>query len=156
GARLNRIVQSLLSAARLKSGQLQPKLHWRQARIVIHTALLESFRFLVTHPFEPKIASAPHIPRMIFFLMKQAVSILLVTAAVPTPSKTPIEVPARFEGKVLLIQVADRGSGLPAGEVDRIFDVFHRVPGSKPGGTGLGLAIVKGFVEAQGGYVRAA
>jgi len=62
----------------------------------------------------------------------------------------------RFEVKNLLLQVADRGPGLPAGEIARLFDVFHRLPNSKPGGTGLGLAIVKGFVEAQGGWVQAA
>jgi two-component system sensor histidine kinase KdpD len=40
--------------------------------------------------------------------------------------------------------------------VERIFDLFHRAPNTKAGGTGLGLAIVKGFIEAQGGTVRAA
>ena len=50
----------------------------------------------------------------------------------------------------------DRGPGLPPDQIERIFDMFHRAPTAKPGGTGLGLAIVKGFVEAQGGRVRAA
>ncbi len=156
GARLNRIVQSLLSAARLQSGQLHPNLDWCEARDVIRAALLESAELLGDHPVETKIAPGPHLARMDFVLMQQALSNLLVNAAVHTPPKTPIEISARYEGKELLLQIADRGPGLPPGEVDRIFDVFHRVPGSRPGGTGLGLAIVKGFVEAQGGYVRAA
>jgi K+-sensing histidine kinase KdpD len=54
------------------------------------------------------------------------------------------------------VQVADCGPGLPAGELDQVFDLFHRLPNSKPGGVGLGLAIVRGFVEAQGGRVTAA
>ncbi len=156
GARLNRIVQSLLSAARLQSGQLRPNLDWCEARDVIRAALLESAELLGDHPVETNIASGPHLARMDFVLMQQALSNLLVNAAVHTPPKTPIEISARFDGKELLLQVADRGPGLPPGEADRVFDMFHRVPGSRPGGTGLGLAIVKGFVEAQGGHVRAA
>ena len=40
--------------------------------------------------------------------------------------------------------------------MEQLFDLFHRLPNSKPGGVGLGLAIVRGFVEAQGGRVAAA
>ena len=56
----------------------------------------------------------------------------------------------------LFIKVADHGAGLPADQVERIFNLFHRASTAKPGGTGLGLSIVKGFVEAQGGRVTAA
>jgi two-component system sensor histidine kinase KdpD len=59
------------------------------------------------------------------------------------------------EGDKFLIEVADRGPGLPLEQTERIFDSFHRAPGAKPGGAGLGLTIVKGFVEAQGGSVTA-
>jgi len=156
GERLNRIVQSLLSAARLQSGQLQPRLDWCEARDVIHAALQESAALIGDRPIETKIAAGPHLARMDFVLMQQALSNLVTNAALHTPPGTPIEISARFEGKELLVQVADRGPGLPPGEIDRIFELFHRLPNSKPGGTGLGLAIVKGFVEAQGGRVRAA
>src|ERR1017187_4138868 len=47
------------------------------------------------------------------------------------------------------------GPGLPPDVVPYIFDKFYRAPSAPAGGTGLGLAIVKGFVEAQGGQVRA-
>jgi two-component system sensor histidine kinase KdpD len=62
---------------------------------------------------------------------------------------------ARLAGKELILTVADRGPGLSANELERVFDLFHRGPEAKPGGTGLGLPIVKGFVEAQGGRVTA-
>ncbi len=156
GARLNRIVQGLLSAARLQSGQLQPGLDWCEVRDIIQAALEESAALIGDHPVETKIAAGPHLVRMDSVLMQQALSNLVVNAAVHTPPRTPIEISARFEGKDLLLQVADQGPGLPPGEIDRIFEVFHRLPNAKPGGTGLGLAIVKGFVEAQGGRVKAA
>jgi two-component system sensor histidine kinase KdpD len=47
---------------------------------------------------------------------------------------------------------------MPATELDRIFDRFHRVHGEdsrRIGGTGLGLAICKGLVEAHGGRIWA-
>jgi len=156
GARLNRIVQSLLSAARIQGGQLQPRLDWCEVRDVINASLRESAELLKGHPVETKIAAGPQLARMDFFLMQQALSNLIANAAIHTPPQTPIEISARTEGKELLLQVADRGPGLPAQELEHVFDVFHRLPNSKPGGVGLGLAIVKGFVEVQGGRVSAA
>jgi len=155
GARLNRVVQSLLSAARLQAGQLQPRMDWCEARDVVRASVHESARLLNGHPVETKIAPGHHLAKMDFVLMQQAVSNLIANAAVHTPPGTPIKISARFEGKELLLQVADHGPGLPPGEVERVFEMFHRLPNSKPGGTGLGLAIVKGFVEAQGGRVCA-
>ena len=73
-----------------------------------------------------------------------------------TPPGTPIEINARMEQQHLIIEVADRGPGLPADQLERVFDIFYRTPESRPGGTGLGLAIVRGFIEAQGGGVTAA
>jgi len=51
--------------------------------------------------------------------------------------------------------VRDHGPGVPEENIDRLFDKFYRIPGSKSGGTGLGLAIAKAFVEAHGGFIRA-
>jgi two-component system sensor histidine kinase KdpD len=54
-----------------------------------------------------------------------------------------------------VLAVADRGPGLPPESLPLIFDKFYRAPSAPAGGTGLGLAIVKGFVEAQGGTIKA-
>lgn len=37
--------------------------------------------------------------------------------------------------------------------MDKIFDRYFRIPGTKKEGTGLGLAISKEFIEAQGGHI---
>lgn len=156
GARLNRVVQSLLSAARLQAGQLKPKLDWCDVRDVVRAALRESSEIMADHPVETKIEPRLRLVRMDSVLMQQALSNLLTNAAIHTPPKTTVEVSARLEGTDLLLEVADRGPGLPDVDRERVFDLFHRAPNARPGGTGLGLAIVKGFIEVQGGRVRAA
>jgi signal transduction histidine kinase len=53
----------------------------------------------------------------------------------------------------------DDGLGIPADQLERVFDRFHRTDAARDrasGGTGLGLAIVRAIAEAHGGSVRAA
>ncbi len=68
----------------------------------------------------------------------------------------PVKIRAAVAGDVLSIRVIDRGPGLSPAQRERIFEPFYRLPGPREHqGSGLGLAIVKGFVEANGGQVRA-
>lgn len=55
------------------------------------------------------------------------------------------------------LHVEDRGPGVPADQLERIFAKFHRVAigDGRAAGTGLGLAIAKGIVEAMGGTIHA-
>ena len=52
----------------------------------------------------------------------------------------------------------DEGDGIPAADLERVFDKFYRVRSAdrQRAGTGLGLAICRGFVEAMGGTIAAA
>jgi two-component system sensor histidine kinase CpxA len=70
----------------------------------------------------------------------------------------PILITARKEQDEIVIAVADGGRGVPAPELERLFDPFYRLDESRDsdtGGTGLGLAIVKTCVETCGGKVAA-
>jgi two-component system, OmpR family, phosphate regulon sensor histidine kinase PhoR len=82
---------------------------------------------------------------------------LLDNALRHTPAKGTVGVRLEAaEGRAVL-QVADTGEGIPAGELSRIFERFYRVDKARArrtGGTGLGLAIVRHVAEAHGGTVR--
>ena len=58
-------------------------------------------------------------------------------------------------GGWLVLRVSDRGPGIAKEELERIFAPFHRSGEQASGGSGLGLAIARGFVEANGGRLRA-
>jgi two-component system, OmpR family, sensor histidine kinase KdpD len=52
--------------------------------------------------------------------------------------------------------VADKGPGLPEGDLPRLFDKFYRGPQQeRTSGAGLGLSICKGFVQIHGGAIEA-
>lgn len=69
-----------------------------------------------------------------------------------------VSVLARAHDSRLEISVSDSGPGIPPDELERIFERFHRVDGSRSrnrGGSGLGLAIARAIVEAHGGSIHA-
>ena len=60
------------------------------------------------------------------------------------------------EGSEAVVSVVDECGGIPAEDLDRVFDVAFRgdaARGRDAGGGGLGLAIAKGLVEAQQGSI---
>ncbi len=59
----------------------------------------------------------------------------------------------RERGDVARIEVRDDGPGIPIEHRERVFELFHRVPGTESGGAGLGLAIVREVVASHGGDV---
>jgi signal transduction histidine kinase len=57
----------------------------------------------------------------------------------------------------LQIRILDQGPGLPVEQIDKVFEPFYRVEGSRnrdTGGTGLGLAIAKNVAELHGGGIE--
>ncbi len=91
-------------------------------------------------------------------LLKQALLNLLDNAIKYSPQNSEIIVRLRSgENGVALIEVTDRGPGIPPEHREKIFQRFYRVDKGRSremGGSGLGLAIVRWAVEAQGGTVQ--
>lgn len=86
------------------------------------------------------------------------ISNLVHNAVKFTPEGGKISVRAKRsdEGMSVVISVTDNGVGIPAGELDRIFERFYKADRARSGGgTGLGLAISRHLVQAQGGRIWA-
>ncbi len=64
-----------------------------------------------------------------------------------------IQVTATLKGGAIAVDVTDNGPGIPAAELPRIFDRFHK--GRSSSGSGLGLTIARTLVRAHGGEIRA-
>jgi two-component system sensor histidine kinase KdpD len=154
--RLNRVVESLLSAARIKAGQVRPKPDWCDVADLVQVTLRRIKDQIAGHPVRTFIPANLPLVKADFVLTEQALANLIANAVKHTPPGTTIEITAQIESGFLVIGVADSGPGLPADQLGRIFEPFQRGSSAKTGGVGLGLAIVKGFIEVQGGRVEAA
>jgi signal transduction histidine kinase len=87
----------------------------------------------------------------------QLILILLDNALDHAPEGTTVSVAVTRAGARVELSVADQGPGIPAGERDRIFEPFTRLPGvrrDRAGGTGLGLAIARRIAAAHDGTIR--
>jgi two-component system, OmpR family, sensor histidine kinase SenX3 len=90
--------------------------------------------------------------------LRTAISNLLDNAIKYSAENVEISVHLEIPDGLVLLRVTDRGVGIPAEELKRIFKRFYRVPGRnsfKIKGTGLGLFIVRAVAKAHGGKAYA-
>jgi len=88
----------------------------------------------------------------------QVLSNLLQNAVRYTPEHGSVRVSAERHDGAIVVAVANTGDGIPAPDLQRVFERFYRVEKSRDrsrGGAGIGLAIVKQLVELGGGSVGA-
>ncbi|WP_327089106.1 HAMP domain-containing histidine kinase [Nonomuraea sp. NBC_01738] len=91
--------------------------------------------------------------------LRQVVGNLMSNALFHTDQDTPIAVRVGAGDGLAFLEVADKGPGLSAEQVERVFERFYRADtsrvrrGGEDRGSGLGLAIVRALVEAHGGAV---
>lgn len=152
--RLNQQVENLLNMSRLESGVFQIKKDWVDINDLVYKTLqcletnLQHYRLSVEVPDQFPLF------KLDYGLMEQVIYNLLLNVTQHTPEDTMITIQADCIRDRLVLTIADNGTGFPEGEINKVFDKFYRLKGSRTGGTGLGLSIVKGFVEAHHGTVR--
>jgi two-component system sensor histidine kinase KdpD len=154
--RLNRLVRNLLDMTRLASGAVKVAKEWQLIEGIIGAAigrLDDQLRGRQVH-----VHVSPSLPPVPIdgLLVEQVLINLLENAAKYTPIDTSVDISAYTDGGSIVVEIADRGPGIPAELVDRIFEKFYRLPREGAGGgAGLGLAICRGIVEAHGGRIWA-
>lgn len=153
--RLNRLVENLLDMSRLESGRLQFKRDWCDVSEIIGVAVKSMGQELGERPLTIDAARSLPLIQADFVLLEQVLVNLLDNACHYTPAGTPITITARQQEQTLEVSIRDSGEGIPADELERIFDKFYRLSGTAAGGTGLGLSISRGLIEAHGGSLSA-
>jgi len=91
-------------------------------------------------------------------LLRSAIENVLRNAVRYSPQGAHVEVAVERNAAGLTIAIRDRGPGVPAAELERIFEPFYRVAESRDrdsGGEGIGLAITSQVMKAHGGTARA-
>ena len=156
--RLNRFIANLLDMTKLESGAVSPNVTLHDIGEIVGSALRRASRILSHHDVELELA--PDLPMLELdaVLFEQVLFNLLDNAAKYAPADTMIRIQSWRTAESVCLRVLDEGSGIPAGDLDHIFDKFYRAQKTDQvrAGTGLGLAISRGFVEAMHGTIVAA
>jgi two-component system OmpR family sensor kinase len=149
GGRMVRLVEDLLTLARLESRQ---EMHAERVDLAaLARGVAASFpgrRVEVRAAGPVVLAAEPDA-------LRRVVSNLLSNATKHTPPEGEVEVSVeRLDGEAVL-RVSDSGAGIPEKDLPHIFERFYRSQTSRAGeGIGLGLAIVRETVEALEGRVE--
>jgi signal transduction histidine kinase len=157
--RLSRLIENLLDFAKIERGVKQYHFDYEDLTIVLCMAI-ESFRpHAEAQGFRLEIDIAEPLPeiRLDADAMAQVVLNLLSNAVKYSDDVKEIRVQAYRHGAHVVIAVTDRGIGINAAEIPKIFDDFYRVDQRlntlKQGGMGLGLTLVRHMVQAHGGSI---
>src|SRR3954447_16363224 len=152
--RMSRLTQSLLTLARVESRGAA------ESEVVDVPAAVRDVIAAVPSPphialeveVEPDLAATGDPT-----LLRQVMIGLLTNAFKNTPPPGTVTVRGRHEGEgEVILEVSDTGTGIPAAEIDRVFERFYRRSESrKQEGFGLGLAIARRMVDVMGGEIGA-
>ncbi len=155
--RMHTMVNNLLDMARLESGEVRLRTDWQSIEEVVGVTLRSLQPALNGRVIDVRLPENLPLVRIDAALMERVFANLMENALKYAPADSPIEVTASTAATTLTVSVADRGPGLPAQDVETLFDKFTRgeQESAKPG-VGLGLSICKAIVEAHKGKIYAA
>jgi len=152
--RMGRLTQSLLTLARVESiGAGETEVVDVPIAVRDIVAAVERPRHVELHvEVEPDLAARGDPT-----LLRQVMIGLLTNAFKNTPPPGAVTVRGRRDGEEgVVLEVIDTGTGIPAAEVERVFERFYRRSETrKQEGFGLGLAIARRMVDVMGGEIGA-
>ena len=151
GEWLARLVNNLIETTRLETGTVQLRKEPGSIEEIAGSALERLDKILRGRQVVAKLPPDLPLAPMDSVLMEQVLLNLVENAARHTPAGSPIDVSARAEPDSLLVEIADRGPGVPEEERERVFEKFFHGKVSK--GAGLGLAICRAILTAHGGRI---
>ncbi|EAH2780447.1 two-component system histidine kinase PnpS [Listeria monocytogenes] len=158
--RLHRLIMDILALSRIEQNPVAENVELvdvdevieQSARTIFEMATEKNIRVTI-----PEKTSAYVMIETDRDKLQQIVINLLSNAINYTPVDGKVEVKLIEQEAEVIIEVTDNGIGIPAKDIDRVFERFYRVDKARSrhsGGTGLGLSIVKHLVENCGGRIE--
>ncbi|MFG3283286.1 SpoIIE family protein phosphatase [Streptomyces sp. NPDC048111] len=159
GLRLGKLVNTLLDFSRIEAGRMQAS--YEPVDLAAVTGELASvFRSAIDRAGLDFRVDCPPLPEPVFLdrSMWEKVVLNLLSNALKFTFDGSISVATAVEDGRAVVTVADTGIGVPAGEMPRLFERFHRIENARSRsneGSGIGLALVKELVALHGGEISA-
>jgi signal transduction histidine kinase len=151
--RIDRMIQDLLDASRVRLGERLPLQLAEGDFFDVVQETLEQLSATYKHPIE-LVGKPPVRGYFSADAVKRALENLVVNAVKYGSAEAPIRVELRSEYERALLSVHNEGPPIPSEDQALLFQPFYRSAGTeRRRGWGLGLALVRGVAEAHGGSV---
>ncbi|MBI5928540.1 MAG: response regulator [Chloroflexi bacterium] len=152
---LQNLINDILDISQIEAAKLAIIKEESQPKQVIEEAALIARSLIESKKLHFRVDLPPSLPRIRIdrTRIRQVILNLLANAVRFTTEGT-ITLSATIDEHVMTVSVSDTGQGIPANELNRVFEEFYQVDGNfsrKNGGTGLGLALSKQFIIQHGG-----
>ncbi|MFN8781415.1 MAG: ATP-binding protein [Pseudanabaena sp.] len=155
--RLVRLVNDILDLERLESSKVKLDRNWCDVEVDLCQQAIETMQAIA---IESQIEILCNIQSQQVFAdqdrLVQTLVNLLSNAIKFSPPQSQVHLEAEQIANEIVFRVCDRGRGIPAAQLESIFERFHQVDASdsrQMGGTGLGLAICRSIVQQHGGKI---
>jgi signal transduction histidine kinase/DNA-binding response OmpR family regulator len=158
GMRLLKLVNSLLDFSRIEAGRTQASFEPVDLA-ALTTELASNFRSAAEKAGIALRVDCPPAPELFFVDrdMWEKIVLNLLSNAFKFTFDGEIAISLRHEESHAVLIVRDTGTGIPAHELPRLFERFHRIEGARGRsfeGSGIGLALVQELVNLHGGTIR--
>jgi PAS domain S-box-containing protein len=154
--RLINLINDLLDIEKLEAGKLEMVFEDTALQPVIDKAVESVRAFAEQYEVTIDVAVQPAVVHADGDRIVQVLVNLLSNAIKYSPRGEHVSLQAVCQSQSLRVSVSDRGRGIPASKLDKVFERFEQVESAdakKRGGTGLGLAICKAIVLAHKGAI---
>jgi signal transduction histidine kinase len=156
--RLAHLIDNILDSAKIERGVQEYKFERIKLSEVIRRALQATAYLVKSTETKLRVRAPKKLPSLLADgdALEEALINLITNSVKYSPERKEVSVIVTNKRNSICVEVADRGAGISADDLPRIFDSFYRAhrDGARVHGSGLGLSLVKHIVEAHQGTVQ--